>query len=411
MKNRGRWRAMAAGAGLAVAARAARYVARRARKFIKSRKTIGRKRRMNISRPRPAKKMRGIKRKMLLGASNYLNQGPGNELYKWKRTSRIQRPTLKKFLYPTTITRQDRFQGLTNFDTDGGYSRLSYLKADTDDPKRYLPIAIFDLTSFTNMNQAPPVAYHLGWASGTGGADYIRGPITGQTGGSTLSTPTWTTTDGDGFATEMKKVYLKWIDIRLNFYGARKRTTQFEAQIVQFKNDYANLHMGPLDNSAAKNLLAYMERPLLFNNLQVATAPAEKLRVLKKFKWTVGPTTSIDLNTTTGKIQEAKIFLKMNKALNLDYAVGNNYDHNNVGDGADFQVDNNYLQPNVRPQSRTYLILKAFCPALTSVPAVPYWERSLVEGALQTPPGGTALNNADEPSFDFLIRRKYYSDK
>ncbi|AJD07534.1 putative capsid protein [Sewage-associated circular DNA virus-21] len=412
----GRWRAAAIGAGAAVVARGARYAVKRVRRYMKSRPTVGRKRKMNMSKPRIAKKSRGFGRKRFGGLPNYLNQGPGNELYQWKRTARIQRPTLKKFLYPTTISRQDRFQGLTNFDTNGGYARLSYHTSIGENDPRWLPMAIFDLTSFNNDGAVPPysnVGYKLGWQNSGFGADYARSSIRGQVPDGDATTNTWTITSGtdNGIYNNISKVYLKWIDIRLNLYGARKRTTKFEAQLVQFSNDFGNLHMGPLDNPAGKNNISYMERPLLFNNLQISTHKPEKMRVLKKWKWTVGPTTSIDLNTTTGKIQEAKIFLKMNKAINLDYSVGNNAVHVDVGDGADYDVDTTTRHRDPKPPSRVYLLLKAFCPALTSLPSAALWDKTLAEGSISNPFGGTALNNADEPSFDFMIRRKYYCDK
>lgn len=397
-----------AGAGMA-----AGYIARRFKRGSRARrvpiKRVVRRRvvRRSTKRKAPASSRTFKRRRTSRQVS------PGNELTRSKRSLRYSKPTLKKFLYPSSKYTVDRFQGLTNFDTNGGWNRLSNMSEGTG---VWAPMHIYDLTSFNNGGSAPQFAQMIGWAD-TGNTSINKyAPLYGTNANGNSLTAEWTPEKGFTpyvAGQVVKKVYLKWIDVRLNLYGARKRTTKFDVMFVQFTNPRATIFPGvDVGASEARDLAAYLERPLIYSNLQTGEYHGEKIKVIRRYSYTVQPTTSIDLNTTTGKIHEAKIFVPMNKAMNLDWQNPNNYAHASVSDGMDYTQHlgpaNNQSGPVYR--SRVYMIIMAFSPERKSADAVSFPQYTPVVASIGGGVG-TPLDTSTEPSYDILIRRKYFSDQ
>lgn len=332
-----------------------------------------------------------------------------------KRYAKYQKFRLKKMIYPAVSSVEDRFQGLTNYDTNSGYTRLSqFTQTGTD--ITHLPIKIIDLTSFQAGASIPAVMRNLGWANRSSTSNIYHNNVIGQspTGAVGTGGTSWNITDSSTAAiAATPRVFLKWIKMSFNLYGARNRTTTFNLKIVRFPQLSQNLWLNT-ESAEAKELLQYLERPLVYNNLQVGeTECAKKMKVIKSYTWTVQPMTNDSLNTTTGNIKEAQVFLRMNKALNLHWPDEGTHETHNVpvgedNDGIDYEVRQNVNKTGPAYGSRVYAILSAFSPVLNILPAggANAWDTPS-ESFARSGAGGNAIAAAVEPSFDFLIRRGY----
>lgn len=356
-----------------------------------------------------------IKRKITFDPTNM------NEFSRSKKYRKLGRYSIKKAVYPSVAAIEDRFQGLTNFDTNSGYTRLSQFN-ETASAARWLPIHVMDLTSFRQAGNSPTVINRLGWIDAATTANFFTNAIVGQgpTGARGTGTTSWTTTQQNGGTiADNPRIFLKWVKLSFNLYGARNRTTTFKLHIVKFPLLNRNLFISTGSNEA-KDILQYLERPLIFNNLQTDnTQTQRKMNILKSYTWTIQPQTSQDLNTTTGKIKEAHVFLRMNKCFNLDWVDDGVHEAHAVpageqNDGIDYETrtpgaPNYKTGPNYA--SRIYAILTAFSPVHRTLPAAAnaFMTASEAEAAGGAAVG-TAIDAAMEPSYDVLIRRGYYTE-
>lgn len=336
-----------------------------------------------------------------------------NQLRRSKRYIRYQPYSLKKHLYPAALPVEDRFQGLTNFDTNNGYKRISFSGQTNSVP--WLPIHIFDLTSFQEGANVPVVGRAMAWTNRTTTADLAPVDIFGQAadGGPNANLKTWTVTDTPTSAiAATPRVFLKWVKLSFNLYGARKRTTQFKLHIVRFKQYTSNFFINS-NTREAKELVQYLERPLIFNNLQVGeTECRKKMHIIKTYSWTVQPQTADSLNTTTGNIVEANVFLRMNKCLNLHWPDEGTHEAHAVptgeaNDGIDYETRTATLKTGPNYGSRVYAILTAFSPEYKDLGTAANGNLTPSEAYAATGSGGIAIDAAVEPSYDFLIRRGY----
>lgn len=350
------------------------------------------------------------------------NMTNGTEWRRSRRTTRLQKASFRKKLYGASQTLIDRYQGLTNFDTNSGYSALCYRKQYVDPSLQpcVLPIHVFDLTTWGNSNAV--VGQILGWENTTSSTSNIyRAPKYAQPAdGEKPVSPGAAVVN---FVTEKGEVTavnppshacLDWVDLRFNLYGARKRDTYFRIQIVRFKDEFADLFQAGASNGSVKELLTELERPLIYNNLQAGQwhEVQSRMQVIRSFYYKVPAKTADDLNTATGNIQEAKIFMKVNKACNYMWDKGNeNFKHDTVEQGRDFETEGNLLNDThrLRPQSRLYLLVSAFCPKLRTPDTAGWFQYSDHEADMGTDvhPVGFAVDIDYEPSYDFLFRRKW----
>lgn len=338
-----------------------------------------------------------------------------NQLTRSRKYLKYQPYRLNKHLYPATANVEDRFQGLTNFDTNSGYRRNSYWY-QTGGNYQWLPITIMDLTSFQAGATLPPVMRTMGWADRTANAVLATNDVVGQSpsGAASSGSVSWQVTDAATSSIgAVPRVFLKWVKLSFNLYGARNRTTTFRLQIVRFKQQNQNFWINQTTNEA-RELVQYLERPLIFNNLQKGTTEvSKKLHIIKSYQWTVDPMTNDSLNTTTGNIKEAHVFLRMNKCLNLHWVDEGTHEEHKVpagenNDGIDYEVRSAAHKTGPNYGSRVYAILTAFSPVIKELPATgtdPFLTPS--EAYAKSGTGGTAIDATIEPSFDFLIRRGY----
>lgn len=333
-----------------------------------------------------------------------------------KRYAKYQKFRLKKMLYPATAIVEDRFQGLTNYDTNSGYTRISQF-SQSGTTITHLPIKIIDLTSFQSGGTLPVVMRNIGWADRTTTSNLYHFDNIGQgpTGAASTGLTSWTVTDAaTSSIAATPRVFLKWVKLSFNFYGARNRTTYFNVKLVRFPQLNQNFFVNT-STAESKELVQYLERPLIFNNLQTGdTEVSKKMIVLKSYSWTVQPMTNDSLNTTTGNIKEAHIFFRMNKALNLHWPDEGTHEPHAVpptaedNDGIDYEQRIATHKTGPAYGSRVYAIISAFSPVATTLPAggANAWDTPS-EAFARAGTGGNAIAAANEPSFDYLIRRGY----
>lgn len=342
----------------------------------------------------------------------------GQDMFRRRHRKKLGNNKLSKHLYNLQSARIERYQGLTNYDVNGGYFRLSNCKGPGDDARRFRPIHIYDLTSFKQYIggalQSPEVGRHLAWTSEGAGANVTHDNLVGQApannGGD--GSNTWQLeSNNDVTNTYHTSVFMNWIEARFNLYGVRKRDTRFKIQLVTFPDDDCNLwHANPADR-LKKSIFTYLEKPLVYNNLQTADPHLRKrMRVLASYVYDVPASTSIDLNTTTGKICEAKIFFRMNRAMALDWKDDEYDQSHGQGDGADWNPDTKDVKLWPKHNTRVFMIVSAFCPEQKTLDGSGPWlftpDESYSDNGNRA--YGTPVDTAIEPSYDLMIRRKYY---
>ena len=135
-----------------------------------------------------------------------------------------------------------------------------------------------------------------------------------QANGSDDTFGTWIT-EKNGTATPYpaaQKALHNWTSISMNLYGARKRATYFYIDFILIKSQYADLMYANGANISYKLLTQYLERPLIYSNLQTDVAgDAHKMfKLVRRYKYFIPPSQTTDVDSTTGKIKEVKIFMR-----------------------------------------------------------------------------------------------------
>lgn len=337
--------------------------------------------------------------------------GSGNEFTRSKRRRRFGRNNIKKQIWTNKTMVVDRFQLLTNFDVDGGWQRISRCyRHNYADQYKMLPIHIYDLTSFNKAISADPVVGKvLLWRDATSTSNLEQYPIVGSDPHGNGRVTQWQSEES--YANYIKeKVNLHWISIGMNLYGAKKRTTRFTVRIVQFKEENANFHRFT-STTHARNLVQALERPLLWSNLlpQEQDVINNNMRVLQTYNYVVGPTPTYEPNQAVGKIHEAKIFLKLNKCMVLDWHdSSDNLPHAEVpANQMAWDERREYADAKLGPVwgSRIYMIVTAFSPEAKECNDVGNWWRT--EPDTLDPAACTPIDTNIEPSYDLIIKRKY----
>lgn len=323
----------------------------------------------------------------------------GNDFTSTKRTIKSKRPkTVKSKVNKNNLLIKSmmhneiyRFQNITNFDTDlGALSLRNY-----EDPVSgtiETPIHVYDISAFSNENNQI-AGYQFGWASASSGASMTRNALPGQfaNGGINNTGVYHSEKTGTYVYPSVQNALHNWTDIRFNFYGPRKRTTYFEVMFVVIKSQFADLLYGATSNPSSKLLLQYLERPLIYSNLQtdVGGEAYKMFKVVRRFRYYVSASQSTDVDTSVGKIKEAKIFFKHDRMRHYDWQHNNLLDDDILPHGPDDGI--NYVRDDdVHNQPaydrRLFMIVRAFAP-----------ERSTDESPV-----------ADrDPTYDIIIRNSF----
>lgn len=328
----------------------------------------------------------------------------GNDFTRTKRVIRSKRPKSTKakvaknsMLIKHLMTNEIyRFQNLSNYDTDVGGIIIRNSR-NTTTGEVTSPIHIYDISAFNNES-TQTCGYRLGWASTATNAVYNRTALDGQNSdGSSLSAATWMTEKNSTqtpFPAARNALH-NWSDIRFNFYGPRKRTTYFEVMFILIKDEFADLIQGATSNISGKLLLQYLERPLIYNNLQtdVGGEASKMFKVVKRFRYYISASQSTDVDTTVGKVKEAKIFMRHDRLRGYDWqhhglSASDVIPHGD-DDGLDYVRDDD-VHNIAAPNKRLYMVVRAFSP-----------ERALTSSL------DPNVDSNRDPSYDILIRNSF----
>lgn len=319
-----------------------------------------------------------------------------------KRTIRSRKPKTNKakiarnsMLIKTLMTNNVfRYQNLSNYDTNVGALTIRNSR-NTTTGLVTSPIHIYDISAFNNTSNHT-CGYQLGWASTLAGADFSRTALIGQDQTGATFSAFWGNEDNvqNSPYPNAKNALHNWSDIRFNFYGPRKRTTFFEVMFITLKDEFADLIHGAVSNISAKLLLQYLERPLIYSNLQtdVQGEASKMFKVVKRFRYYISASQSTDVDTSVGKVKEAKIFMRHDRMRGYDwqhngYATTDVLPHGDA-DGTQWVRDDDcHNMPG--PDKRLYMIVRAFSP-----------ERAVV--------ADDATVDADrDPTYDCIIRNSF----
>lgn len=320
----------------------------------------------------------------------------GNDWTVSKKTiGRSKKPTvrrLNRLIEVGMSTNVYRFQNITNFDTNVGALALPNWSFTTGQIQ--MPFHIYDLTSFNNNSiDVVNPGYYYQWASNLVTADIVRAVLPGQTAtGGADATGVWQVEERAGsttFLPNAKVMRHNWTDIRINFYGPRKRTTWFELIFFRVKDEFMNPTAAAVTNNQLKELMLYLERPSIYSNLQrLETDVWKRIKIVKRMKYWVSAAQTTDVDTSVGKIKEARVFMKHDKIYKLDWRhQGVPEIPHDVADGLDFLSDSTHHN-SPWYGSRLYMMVRAFAP-----------ER--IAGKTAYPSAADA--NVD-PSYDIIIR-------
>lgn len=323
---------------------------------------------------------------------------PGNDWSISKRSiGKYKKPTisrLNKMLEVGMTKTIYRFQGLTNFDTNTGYFPIPNWSYSPGGQVN-IPVHVYDLTCVNNVSAADPAA-RFTWVSTAANSDLGRAALTGQDPTGALST-TWHSENSNRAVASFPNSRIMrydWTDVRINFYGPRKRTTRYDVFFVRIKDEFANPMIASLSNAALKDLMAYLERPCIFSNLQTyQTNVGKKMQIVKKYSYFVNAGQTTDVDITVGKIKEARIFMRHDKVYKLDWrheGQGTDTLPHNQTDGSDYVQDLTHHN-NPWHGSRLLMIIRAFAP-----------ERRV--GITDYAVGGGGSDANIDPSYDILIR-------
>lgn len=351
------------------------------------------------------------------------------------RAPRATAPRAMKLLNMALAHEIQRYQGVTNFDTNAGFFPLCQRGSIfTNGEYVKIPMNGVDLTSFT-LNGAFPAHAHAAfhWNGLLGSSHFNRVSLQGQNASCDTGVTEWLkersynmSVEGNQSSYYTDAVQHEWTQMKLNLYGARHRTTTFYIDFVRFKDSKANFfEASNTFNVEARDALEYLTGGLMYSNLVKRESKGGRhLDVVKRLKYTVAAETSLDLNTSSGKIKNVNIFIRHGRVLRYDRdeAMTNgepDFDPENPdlphahADGADWQEN---LHPNrtVHPRARLYCLIRAFAPTRAvnnestwmASPNTPFpYISANFHSVIPTSSGTGNVNN--EPSYDMIVRNKY----
>jgi len=310
------------------------------------------------------------------------------ELSRSKKKFKINNYKLSRVVAVIKNRRVERFQGLSNFDTNVGYYYVGNHQSGTD---IRCPMIIYDLGSINQpvLLSNATVAHRLRWDGVASTANCIPDALVGTVPDASSTSNTWQVEFQDKSSnSSFDSATLDWVQVKANLYGQRKRTTKFAITFFTVAEDDLDPVHGPIGDTDRRAMLQYMERPYIYSNLQQdASLKKHGLRIIKEFVYNIDPMTSIDLNTSTGKIHEAVINIQINKKMEYIWTSTGNMIGHNQPDGQDFEEFGDAalegLHKNPRGSKNVFMAIRAFSPIRT-----------------------TDLENADDsPSLDIILRR------
>jgi len=309
-----------------------------------------------------------------------------------------------------------RYTAATGYSGSSGYHTLRNTRNTTAGGYFTYPVHLYDLTAVINEGGAGVVASSVGHAVSvldtgtTVGYQPLRGSAPNGTNYQVnYYVPEQDFADQSNLTTLGVKAFHCWSDIRLVLYGMLTTPTRFTLQIVMFSDeDYVpeiNTAFIPTTpttiGTVGVNTVAnfwqdqagpYIRNPILNNpNKRLP----QVLRVLATKSYLVDPRSTVNSDTATPTTVELKWFYTHNRIRNYDWE-DNSVRPANQGTRDDTFVkqDAGQVRPNVEQTKRVFLMIKA---------------QSLSADLAAEPVDSTATVNTTQPSYDILIRNKYYT--
>lgn len=338
---------------------------------------IGNKRR----RIGPMRASRVIRRKR----TRQMSTG-GAELTRSRHRLRLKKYNLTRRVNNQSSSIIYRFQGLTNFDVNGGF--FAVRNADGPSGQVEVPLHFYDLTVVNDGVSPANMAWYMLWNSTAATAQPIRGTLPVQNSTGTVVGPgIWIPEEENRVNLPQGKSFLhKWTEIKMNLYGARVRPTKFILSLVRFPNSLYDV-IGNTSTRESKSMMEYLTRPLMWSNLMVGQPEVRKyMKVVKQWTYNVDAKTSYDLNTASGNIHEVKIFVRHNTRYIIDWKsplIGVEETASHLQGAQYITTDEADDRTGPRFPRRLYLMVQAFSPVRTA---------------------GGAIDVDNDPSYDILMR-------
>lgn len=264
-----------------------------------------------------------------------------------------------------------RFNGIRKYTDGQGYYFLD--NNTTSVNTRNLPLNAFDITSCINQAGGAPVVASpltgLFMNPTNGQIDFINRLGTDSDG--TTTTSQWKTEEASmqNFQSlPLTKDILKWVNIRLNLYGARSKATKFRVMLVRFKdNEVVPTPSGATDylpataiSSKRTQFYQSLLKPYVFSPIATTTNLYSKyMQVIKNEQFIINDvsTTSFDSAPMSKVINW---FVRLDRVCNYVNNAVNINTGADVADQADYTVNvGQQIYPYTSPTSRLYLIVMA----------------------------------------------------
>lgn len=321
--------------------------------------------------------------------------------------------------------RLDRFQGITNFDTNCGYFTIAN-REDSTNGTITTPLHSYNLTNFANTNTSgtPVLGQAYGWDGPTGTANIVEYTLQGMDSTGSGGVTGWTAVNSRGPSTvatatqtplpNADKIMHEYTSVNMNLYGMRFRPCWFNIDFVRVKNEYCNFSTANTANARFKELISALTTSHTYSNLQSRDQKALKfLTFVKRFRYYIPPENSTDLNTATGRIKHVKIFMKHGKILDMT-AHETRADAEFIGhyqaDGADYETGGSVLNTCAEGQ-QLFMLVRAWSPTRAANTAVGWFGvgvnyAPLVSNVWNAKPVATAIAS-DVPSYDMVLTNKW----
>jgi len=377
-----------------------------------------------------SERRKSTKRRKGNGGGGGDSYGGTNDISRSRRSigryPRLKPNRLLKLIKVGMSDRIERFQGITNFDTNCGFFTIAN-REDSTTGVIGAPIHTYNLTVFKNCQDSgtPILGHAYGWSSNLGDADVVRKTLAGQDYNGTGTVVSWQAEEFRGptnvtsYPNEfpnVSKILHEWTEVKLNLYGARRRPTWFNIDFVQVKNEFANFSSADGSNPRFIELMNALTGNMTYSNLQTRDTKAlNMLKFIRRMKYMIPAETSTDLNTACGKIKEVKIFLKHGRVLNMQphenrgdaLAIGHKQE-----DGIDYEKYQAALNTPA-DGAQIFMIIRAWSPS-RDVKTTTQWSAYgtnytplLSDMFTAKPFPADATSAPDCPSYDMILRQKY----
>lgn len=309
-----------------------------------------------------------------------------------KQMNRIIKSNQEKLIF--------RWNGVKNFDDNGYYWLFNNLQAEGT--RRYMPMYFFDLTSCINSTRqtgtVPTILYPQPLTrcfieNSTGEVKFdnsvhYEADGTTQTADLQLERGSYGGgTDGSGLNHILphNKDILKWVNIKLNCWGAKARSTKFTISIVRFKDHELQPTPFISANEKRNGLFQSLLKPIAHNPISMTGSDMRKyMKVLRSETFLIQPTSTTETDQDP-HVRTLKWFCKFNRL--IDYAQRENVLNRavDVVDESDFAVNiGNQNSSYAESTKRLYLMISATNYGLDST--------------------GESPTNVETPSFDLAVR-------